>query len=831
MPGTLEADFASVLLLAWKRQLSFTQLLEHASRLEAAKLSALAAVLYQTWLQRSQTPHDHFACFNLGVALFGEGDLAGARQAYEKAIQLAPGFIQPRFNLGLVFERLGQPDAAVEEWRWIEQHASREDPEQKALLITALNNLGRLHEVRKQYLDAQRCLEKSLSFDPNQPDALHHWVYLRAKQCAWPVYAPLDGVSPALMRQSTSALAMIGLSDDPAAQLTAARHYATRKVASNLPALAPPGGYTHDRIRIAYCSSDFCLHPVAMLTAELFEVHDRTRVEVYGFCWTREDGSALRRRIIGAMDHVVRIDELDDAAAARLIRSHEIDILIDLQGQTSGARAGLLAHRPAPIQITYLGLPATTGLPCIDHVIADRFLIPEEATQYFSEKPIYMPDVYQVSDRQRKSAAAPSLESCGLPSEAFVYCCFNNNYKYTPEVFGAWMNILRAVPGSVLWLLSDNQWAEANLGREAQALGIDPGRLVFAGRVSPENYLARYGVADVFLDSFPFNAGTTANDALWMGLPVLTMSGRSFASRMAGALLTAAGLDELITYNLGDYEARAIDLARAPAERARLRERLARVRENGVLFDTPRFARALEDHFTRLVADLPARAPVKHSPLPPAAPRAWAGKTFLHVGCGPQRKNATTPAFNTDEWTELRLDINEAVGPDIVGTMTDMSRVPDASVDAIFSSHNVEHLYPHEVPVAFAEFSRVLRPDGFAVITCPDLKSVCALVAEDGLTDPAYQSAAGPIAPLDILYGHRPAMAAGNLYMSHHCGFTEKVMRGSLAASGFLTVTTMARPESFDLWALASKSPRSEEAMRALAAGHFARVRPMATPQ
>lgn len=195
MPGTLEADFASVLLLAWRRQLSFTQLLEHASRLEAAKLGALAAVLYQTWLQRSQTPHDQFAYFNLGVALFGEGDLAGARQAYEKAIQLAPAFLQPRFNLGLVLERLGQPDAALEEWRWIEQHASREAPEQKAFLITALNNLGRLHEVRKQYPDAQHALEKSLSLDPNQPDALHHLVYLREKQCAWPVYAPLEGVS------------------------------------------------------------------------------------------------------------------------------------------------------------------------------------------------------------------------------------------------------------------------------------------------------------------------------------------------------------------------------------------------------------------------------------------------------------------------------------------------------------------------------------------------------------------------------------------------------------------------------------------------------------
>lgn len=198
-------------------------------------------------------------------------------------------------------------------------------------------------------------------------------------------------------------------------------------------------------------------------------------------------------------------------------------------------------------------------------------------------------------------------------------------------------------------------------------------------------------------------------------------------------------------------------------------------------------------------------------------------KTFLHVGCGAQHKESTTRGFNTDDWTELRLDINEAVQPDIVGTMTDMARVPDASVDAVFSSHNIEHLYPHEVPVALAEFLRVLRPDGFAIITCPDLKSVCALVADDKLGEPAYVSPAGPIAPLDILYGHRASLAAGNLYMAHRCGFTEKVLCDSLLSARFAMVMTVARPTSFDLWSVASKNPRSEDDMRALAAGHFFR--------
>jgi predicted O-linked N-acetylglucosamine transferase (SPINDLY family) len=304
------------------------------------------------------------------------------------------------------------------------------------------------------------------------------------------------------------------------------------------------------------------------------------------------------------MDKFHRIDKLTDEDAAKMIRSHEIDILVDLQGQTSGARANLLAYRPAPVQITYLGLPATTGLPSIDYVIADRFLIPETSARFYSEKPLYMPDVYQVSDRKRPVGNTPTRAQCGLPSEAFVFCSLNNNYKYTPDVFSVWMRILQRTPGSVLWLLSDNPWAEANLRTEAQARGVDPGRLFFAGRVLPHDYLARYAVADLFLDTFPFNAGTTANDALWMGLPLLTYTGRSFASRMAGALLTAAKLPELITYNLQDYEEKAVSLASQPQELARTREHLAKEKRSGVLFDTPRFVRNLEQQLQELVAAL-----------------------------------------------------------------------------------------------------------------------------------------------------------------------------------------------------------------------------------
>ena len=591
-------------MLAWQGTLDFNQLIDCATRLEAEKLSPLAAVLYQTWLGRNQSPYLHAAYFNLGATLSNLGDVSGAEKAYREAIKLSPGFLQPRLNLGLLLERAGEVEKAIAEWRWVEQNVTLAQPANIPMVVMAINHLGRVLEGSKRLYEALYFLTKSLTIDPNQPDVLHHWVYLRQKQCAWPIYDKVPRVSRALMVESTSALAMLSISDDPAAQLDAARRYVKNKVISNVPALANPKGYGHTRIRIGYCSSDFSLHPVSMLTVGLFELHDREHFEVYGYCWSPEDGSGLRQRVISAMDHFTRINHLSDEDAARQIRSDEIDILIDLQGQTAGARGNMLAYRPAPIQITYLGLPATTGLPSIDYVIADRFLIPEASAPYYSEKPLYMPDIYQVSDRQRAVGPLPTRESCGLPEKGFVFCSFNNNYKFTPEVFDVWMNILRRVPDSVFWLLADNQWAEDNLRLEAETRGIERHRLIFAGRVSPEDYLARYQVADLFLDSFPFNAGTTANDALWMRLPVLTCTGRSFASRMAGALLTAARLEELITFNLSDYEEKAVWLANNPVECKRMREHLEDVHENGVLFDTPKFVCELEGKLMQLIAGL-----------------------------------------------------------------------------------------------------------------------------------------------------------------------------------------------------------------------------------
>lgn len=602
MSDAFQSDFASRIEAVWNRQVQFTEFVNWAE--ELAGRPALVVALYRTWLQRNDGPYAFAAWFNLGVVLASQEDSAGAGQAYEAALACNPGFVQARFNLGMACEQLGDSTAALKHWYAVEAEASSEQADQRVVRIQALNSIGRVQEQLRQYGPACEALEGSLLLDPAQPDVIHHLVFMRQRQCSWPIYAPVGDVDAEALRAGTSALAMLNISDDPQAQLGAALNYTRHKIPTGLPRLAPQRTYGHERIRVAYCSGDFCTHPVAMLTVELFELHDRERFETYAFCWSPDDGSALRQRIVNAVEHYIPVHGMSDERIAELIRQHEIDILVDLHGQTSGAKTAMLARRPAPIQITYLGLPATTGLPCIDYVIADRYLIPEEYAQFYSEKPLYMPDVYQVSDRQRQSSPAPDRRACGLPDDQFVFCSFNNNHKYTLEVFTTWMNILRSVPDSVLWLLADNPWAETNLRQAASGQGIDPRRLVFAGRAAPADYLGRFLLADLFLDTFPFNAGTTCNDALWMGLPVLTMSGRSFAARMAGALLTAAGLPELITGDPRAYEDRAVALAGDEPARRTLCEKLAQSRSDGPLFDTERFTRNLEDQYARLVGAL-----------------------------------------------------------------------------------------------------------------------------------------------------------------------------------------------------------------------------------
>lgn len=596
-------------------QAAVVALFAEAGRLAAAGDALGAVRTYQQWLsEHGASPLAHAVLFNLGVLQSELGELAAAEQCYRQALLRHPDFLQAHFNLGSNLEKQQRCDEALDCWRHLLTLPDGCAEEQRALLLLALNNTGRLLETLKRYPQAEAALERSLRIDPAQQHVIHHWAHLRQKQCSWPVLAELPGLPAERSLQAVSALSMLDISDDPALQLAAAHRYVAEKALPDLEPLANPAGYGHRKLRIGYLSSDFSLHPVSMLTVELLELHDREQFEVYGFCWSPNDGSALRQRMIAALDVYVPIGALSDEEAARRIRAAEIDILVDLQGLTAGARINILARRPAPVQVAYLGFPGTSGMPFIDYVLCDRYVVPEAALAHFTERPLYLPEVFQVCDRQRPVGPTPTRASCGLPDDAFVFCAFNNNHKYTPELFAVWLDILDQVPGSVLWLLADNPSVQPNLLALCAARGIAAERLIFAPRALPPDYLARYRIADLFLDCFPFNGGTTANDALWMGLPLLTCSGRSFASRMAGSLLHSLGLDELVTDNFADYRRLAVELAHDRARLAALRARLAASRDSAALFDTPSQVRKIEQLLREVAISTPAPAMSQQQP-------------------------------------------------------------------------------------------------------------------------------------------------------------------------------------------------------------------------
>jgi predicted O-linked N-acetylglucosamine transferase (SPINDLY family) len=578
--------------------LSLHALMAQADVLQQQKQPEQAIALYQHWLAEQTTnPLRLVAWFNLGVLLVGAGRTTEAQAAYQEALRINPQFFQARLNLGHQLENQGAVAEAIAQWELVLQGLEQTESPDKALQLHVLNNLGRVLESERRFDEAAQYLARSLEVDPEQSAPLQHYIHIRQKQCAWPIYQPLGDIGVNQQLLNTSALATLALHDDPAVQLLTAREFVHAKVQAAAPRRLPRQRASGERIRIGYLSGDLCMHAVGLLTVELFELHDRQHFEVFGFCWSREDGSPLRERIIRAFDHHIRIGHLDDARAAELIAACGIDILVDLQGLTSGARPNILAQRPAPVQISYLGLPATCGMPAIDYILADPFVFPPELEPFMTEKPLRVPHCYQVSDRQRSVGPALTRTSCGLPEDKFVFASFNNNYKFTQELVATWMRILQQVPNSVLWLLADNQWVEKNIKEQARAHGIDTERLIFSGRALPHEYMARLQLPDLFLDTFPYNAGTTANDILWMGTPILTYSGWTYISRMCGSLLTAVGLPDLITYSLADYEEKAVQLGMNPRRLASYRRYLNEFREQSDLFDIPQLVKDIEQAF------------------------------------------------------------------------------------------------------------------------------------------------------------------------------------------------------------------------------------------
>ncbi len=399
--------------------------------------------------------------------------------------------------------------------------------------------------------------------------------------------------------------AIVAIPSSPAEQLQCARRYVQDQPA--FPALWQGEIYAHDRLRVAYLSADFNEHPTAYLTAGLFEQHDKSRFEITALSFGQNDNSPARRRLEAAFEHFIDVRDNSDQDIAAHMRRAEIDIAVDLMGFTKDHRLGVLARRAAPIQVNYLGYPGTMGAPYMDYILADGTVIPEGHDAFYAERVVRLPGTYQINDNRRAiSQRTPTRGECGLPQTGFVFCCFNNPQKITPEIFDNWMRLLRATAGSVLWLITGNAKAAANLRLEAEKRGVAPERLVFAPKASVADHLARHRLADLCLDTLPYNAHTTASDALWAGLPVLTCLGDTFAGRVAASLLKAISLDELITRTLAEYEALALRLARDPAYLAALKDTLIRNRHGSSLFDTQRATRHIETAY-QTMADIARR--------------------------------------------------------------------------------------------------------------------------------------------------------------------------------------------------------------------------------
>ncbi len=530
----------------------------------------------------------------LGRALLDQVRIGEAAAVFQSTLQRNPYSADAHHYLGLAQAAAGRVETAVSCY----DAAIALDPTHAGAYLSRGSALALLQRLP----DAMESFRKAAALRPSGREAMLEELYCRVRLCDW-------AGSRALLQQVQSSaqslknippFSVIAICDDPAEHLSACRVQADSIAKMRAP-MTPPPRYRHDRLRLAYLSSDFLSHATAYLMAELFELHDRTAFQVFGVSYGLDDGSPIRRRIAAACEPFVDVTNQSDQQVASWLRAQEVDIAVDLKGYTAFARGGIFAHRPAPVQVAYLGYPGTTGAPYMDYLVADRFLIPQTEQRFYTEKIAYLPDSYQVNDRKRAiSTVTPSRADVGLPSEGFVFCCFNNNWKITDAVFDIWVRLLKSVEGSVLWLLKDNPWAEENLKREAVARGVSSERLIFGNRIDHPDHLARHRLADLFLDTLPCNAHTTASDALWAGLPIVTCAGRSFAARVAGSLLRAVGLEELVTSTLEEYEQVALRLAGEPDRLGALRARLAQNREAAPLFDTPRFCRHLEAAYRRM---------------------------------------------------------------------------------------------------------------------------------------------------------------------------------------------------------------------------------------
>ncbi|MCP5245994.1 MAG: tetratricopeptide repeat protein [Burkholderiales bacterium] len=798
-------------------------------------------------------PDNVDACLNLGAILQQNGALIQAKEIYQRFIARKPNCAEVYCNLGITLNALGDQKNAIEAFKLAIQYkpelpvahynlgnalqiqgkfGEAENAYREAILLNpnyknAHNNLGNILQTTGQLVAAEQHLKLALQLDHKDAQTLNNLGNVFKHQGLFDksveYYRKALLLKPNDLEINSNLLYALSADANclPEVYLAEAKIYGQKANATAEPFQNHQdilGEKASRPIRIGFISGDLKSHPVGFFLENTLSYLDRNQFECVAYP-TRDLEDKLTERIKPFFSQWHVIASLTDKEAAFKIHQDKIDILVDLAGHTAFNRLSLFAWRPAPIQVSWLGYFASTGLDCIDYLLADPISVPESSHSHFTEEIWYLPETRMCFSPPADNASLNVTSLPAIRNGYITFGCYQMLSKLNDDVLKLWAEIFRLMPHARFRIQNKQLGCpetRMQVIKRFEQFGINMERVTMYGPQSRQEYLASYANVDVILDTFPYPGGTTTCEALWMGVPTLTLTGKTLLAQQGASMLTAAGLSEWVAENTDEYVRKAVELCTDLSGLAKLRLSLRENVRKSPLMDANQFAKNLGAAFnsmfeTKRVQKVKMRMGDDSME-----------KVVLHVGCGSRDKAHTTPGFNTSLWREIRLDVDETVNPDIVGTMTNMADVNDASVDAIFSSHNIEHLYAHEVTLALKEFLRVIRPNGFLVITCPDLQSVCALVANDKLTEPAYTSPAGPIAPIDILYGYRPFIEQGNFNMAHKCGFTKKVLIGTLRQAGFMTTAAINRGHPhYDLWAVASKSEITHDEICNLAEQHF----------
>lgn len=599
--GVPDPAFSEALLRARLQKLPVTELFQIAEQLGQKGQRIEAAALYKEWIAYNEaSPFLHLVYFNYSVAARQMGDLAGSIHALRACIQTQPGFGPGHINLGRAYEDGGQAVLAIQQWRTFVEKTKESTADQVFHRHGALQHIGRVMENASLLDEAETALWQAMELRPDKPEAGQHWIAIRQRQCKWPVIATSEHVSLKYLVDAMSPLSLGCFSDDPLFQLAKAHRYNQSLVGrpdtrgfARKPVKTKVRG--RDRLRIGYVSSDLRDHAVGFALREVFELHDKADVEIYAYyIGDRPSTDETQMRIKAAADCWRDLNALSDEDAARLIAKDDIDVLLDVNGYTKLARTRIFAYRPAPIIVNFCGYPGTMASPVHQYIIADDRIVPPESEIYYTEKVLRI-TCNQPLDRKRKIATTPSRAEAGLPEKAFVFACFNGMQKITEACFGRWMQILAGTENSVLWVLAGEDSVNARLRQHAEAAGVAPERIIFAPKAPNAMHLARIALADLFLDTFPYGAHSTGSDAITMGLPILTVQGKSFAARFCASIVRAAGVTETICESAQEYVAKAIMFAKNPKSLRSIRQRMQAERETSVLRDIPAYTKRLED--------------------------------------------------------------------------------------------------------------------------------------------------------------------------------------------------------------------------------------------